>query len=158
MITDTESNVKIISELVGVVSVVVGVVISIKSFNGTRKKEAEAQHAEALKPFRELRQKCYLDTVHMAAILSNQKLYLKDEILAAKKRFRELYVAELSMVESNQVARSMMDFAKKIDPELLMFTPEQEEAYKLAHKLRDSFLATWELSKEDVHLSDTPKK
>jgi hypothetical protein len=152
MSTIIEFYVKIFSELAGVVSVVVGVVMSIKSFNAARAKEAEARHAEALKPFRELRQKHYLDTLHIAAILSNEKSYSPDEILAAKKRFRELYVAELSMVESEQVANSMVDFAKIIDSELISFTPEQKEAYKLAHVLRDSFLASSGLSKDEAYL------
>jgi len=43
MITDIEPIVKIISELAGVVSVVVGVVMSIKSFNAAREKEAAAR-------------------------------------------------------------------------------------------------------------------
>lgn len=145
-----ESYVKIFSELAGVVSVVVGVVMSIKSFNAARDNEA-------LKSFRELRQKHYLDTLHMAAILSNQELYLTDEIAAAKRRFCELYVVELSMVESDKVKSSMVAFAEKIYPELARFNQEQTEAYNLAHAVRDSFLETWGLSKKDVHLSDTPK-
>jgi len=92
--------------------------------------------------------------VHLAAVLSSTgtDLYTKDEIVAAKKRFRELYVAELSMVESKQVESSMVKFAEKIDPELVSFTPEQKEAFKLAHALRDSFLASSGLSKDEAHL------
>jgi len=56
------------------------------------------------------------------------------------------------MVESKQVESSMVKFAEKIDPELVSFTPEQKEAFKLAHALRDSFLASSGLSKDEAHL------
>jgi hypothetical protein len=106
----------------------------------------------------ELRQKCYLEALHAAAILSNEKLYSADEILAAKKRFRELYVAELSMVEPRGVESSMVAVAEKIDSEIVPLKSPQKEVYDLAHALRDSFIKSWGVSKEDVHLSDTPKK
>src|SRR5688500_6929747 len=86
-----------------VFSVVIGVVISVLSFNATRDKEAEARRIEASKPFLELRQKLYMEAVKAAAILANREGYTDQEIASAKRRFRELYVAELSMVESPEV-------------------------------------------------------
>jgi len=124
----------------------------------TWEKYWKARHAEAMKPFRELREKRYLEVVHVAAVLSSTEsgLYTQDEIIAAKKRFRELYVAELSMVEPEEIESSMVKLAEKIDSELVSFTPKQKEAFKLAHALRDAFLASSGLSKDGVHLSDTP--
>jgi hypothetical protein len=157
MSTDTESIVKIVSELAGVVSVVFGTVMSVKSFNAAREKEAEARYAEAVKPFRELRQKRYLEAIRVAAVLSNHGLYEADEIKTAKKRFRELYVAELSMVETKAVAEHMIELAKTIDPELVSLTPAQTAALDLAHALRDSYVALEEPDKDEVHLSYTSK-
>ena len=106
------------------------------------------RNREAAKPFLKLRQKRYLEILHIAAILSDSKdskSYAETEIKAAKKRFRELYVAELSMVESEEVESCMVELAKEIDPELAppKFTPTQRKAYDLAHALRDSFVKSW---------------
>jgi hypothetical protein len=43
----------------------------------------------------------------------------------AKRRFRELYVAELTMVEDPDVARRMVDLAKAVDPELANLSAAQ---------------------------------
>ena len=132
-----------IAKTVQVVSVVVGVVISVLSFNATREKEAEARRIEASKPFLELRQKLYMEAVKAAAVLANREGYSEQEIAAAKRRFRELYVAELSMVESPEVEARMVDLASKTDQSLTPLNPAQKAAYDLAHALRDSFAASW---------------
>lgn len=133
-----------IASLVQVLSVVVGVVISIRSFNYTRQKEADARRIEAAKPFLELRQRVYLEAVKVAGILANPDNHSEEEITTAKKRFRELYVTELSMVEAPEVMHEMVELARQIDPELPNFTPAQRAAYRLSHALRDSFVASWE--------------
>ena len=132
-----------IAKTVQVVSVVVGVVISVLSFNATRDKEAEARRIEAGKPFLELRQKLYMEAVKAAAVLANREGYSEQELAAARRRFRELYVAELSMVESPEVESRMVDLAAKTDPSLNPLNPAQKAAYDLAHALRDSFVAAW---------------
>jgi hypothetical protein len=131
-----------------------------KKYCETKDKESEARYAEATKPFRELREKRYLEVVHIAAVLSDKEsgLYAEDEIAAAKRRFRELYVAELSMVESEQLESTMVKFAKKFVPELASLTPAQKEALELAHTLGDEFLASSGLSRDDVRLFKTQKK
>jgi hypothetical protein len=131
------------AKTVQVLSVVVGVVISVLSFNATRDKEAEARRIEASKPFLELRQKLYLDAVKSAAILANREGYSEAELAAAKRRFRDLYIAELSMVESREVEARMRNLAAAVDPSLTRFSPAQEAAYNLAHTLRDSFAESW---------------
>jgi hypothetical protein len=152
---------------VQVLIVTAGIVISVLSFNHTRKKEAEAgkyaaeKEAEAgkyaaekearargrevAKPFLELRQKLYTEAVRVAVILTNPSSYTPDQLEAAKKRFRELYVAELSMVEAPEVEAKMVKLAQEIDPELTHFTPAQSAAYELSHALRDSFVADYGL-------------
>jgi len=128
---------------VQVLSVVVGVVVSVLSFNATREKEAEARRAEAMKPFLELRQELYMEAVKAAAVLANPETHTEEETRNARKRFRELYVAELSMVESSVVEKQMIELARKIDPELTQLSAAQQAAYNLAHALRDSFVASW---------------
>jgi hypothetical protein len=118
---------------------VIGVVISVLSFNSAREKEADARRVEAEKPLQELRRTVYLDTIKTAAIIATPTGRSPDEIVKSKRRFRELYVAELSMVEIGAVESSMVAFARSVDPTLLELTPEQRAALALAHALRDSY-------------------
>jgi hypothetical protein len=136
-------DIEAIGKTVQVVSVVAGVVISVLSFNATREKEAEARRIEASKPFLELRQTLYMEAVKAAGVLANREGYSEREVAAAKRRFRELYVAELSMVESPEVEARMMDLAAKTDPSLSSLNPAQRAAYDLSHALRNSFVESW---------------
>ncbi len=138
-----------IQNTVQVLGVVTGIVISILSFNETRRKDAdarlkdtEARVIEANKPFFELRQKLYSDAVKQAGILANPGGHKPEEVSTAKQRFRELYVTELSMVESPGVETAMMAFAKTVEPELLKLNDAQTAAYNLSHALRDSYVAS----------------
>ncbi|MGH6882076.1 hypothetical protein [Hypericibacter sp.] len=142
-----------ISKLVQVLSVVVGVVISIWSLTTAQKSEAEARVKEAetrklelAKPFLELRQKFYLEAVHAAAVLANPEVETEEDVDKARKRFRELYVAELSMVECPNVEASMVHLAQTIDKDLTKLTPAQSAALDLAHALRDTFVMSWEVA------------
>ena len=136
-----------IATTIQILSVVVGVVISILSFNSTRVKEAEARKLEAAKPFLLLRQELYRDAVKAAGVLTNPDVHTEAEMTAARKRFRELYVTELSMVETRDVEEKMYALASAIDKELTNFTPAQKAAYELSHTLRNSFIASWEVDK-----------
>ena len=127
---------------VQVLAVVTGIVISILSFNETRRKDTEARVIEANKPFFELRQKLYTDAVRQAGILANQDGHKEEEVKTARLRFRELYVTELSMVESPGVESAMKHFAETVDPELRNLSNPQAAGYQLAHALRDSFVAS----------------
>jgi hypothetical protein len=80
-----------------------------------------------------------------AAIIANSDIHTEDEKRVAKKQFRDLYVAQLSMVECPTVETAMVDLAKIIDPPLADLTPAQAAAYNLSHALRDSFVATWKV-------------
>ena len=128
MATDGKSPIEIVATTAQVVSIVVGVVISVVSFNTARDSEAEARRLEAAKPFLTLRQNTYTEVVKLAAVLSNPDIYSPEELTTAKKRFRALYVAELSMVESDEVAAKMVELAGIVDPSLTSFTPAQQAA------------------------------
>lgn len=168
------------SQLVQVVSVVVGVVLSVLSFNSAketesrartaeaeakslelrkyaeqRQDEMERKQAEAAKPFLELRQKLYLEAVQAAGVLANPDDHPAEDVKKARTRFRQLYVAELSLVEGFGVEQGMMDLARAVAPELSTFTQEQEAAYFLAHALRDSLVKSWKLNDE---LVDNPER
>jgi hypothetical protein len=134
-----------VSTTVQIVSVVVGVVLSVWTFNTARVKEAEARKLEAAKPFLTLRQELYREALKVAGVLANPELHSADEMKAARKRFRELYVAELSMVETKEVATHMAELADVIDPDLRNFTDAQKAAYRLSQELRKSFAASWQL-------------
>ncbi len=148
MQTAGKSYLELAATTAQVLSVVVGVVISVLSFNATRVKEAEALRLEAAKPFLQLRQKVYTEAVKAAAVLSDPDSHTPEELSKAQKRFRELYVAELSMVESKEVEKKMVALAKIIDPSLASFSPAQQAAYDLAHALRDTFISTWGINEK----------
>ena len=66
--------------------------------------------------------------------------------MRARKRFRDLYVAELSMGEAKDVEAKMVALAKAVDPSLIPFTPAQNAAYDLSHALRDTLEYSWGLN------------
>jgi hypothetical protein len=111
-----------------------------------RDKEAENRSLELAEPFVELRQARYGEAIKQAAVLSDPQNHTPAEIAAAKKRFRELYIAELSMVEAPDVEHKMVALAEQVDPTLRPLTPAQCAAYELAHALRDSFTTIYKIS------------
>jgi hypothetical protein len=138
-----------LASFVQVVSVVVGVVISVLSFNAARQAEAAARQHESAKPFLQLRQNLYMETLKAAGILTNADTHTSEELVAAKKRIRELYVAELSMVEAPEVEWKMVALAGQIDKDLIVLTPSQNAAYELSHALRDSFVSSWGIANSE---------
>jgi hypothetical protein len=145
---ETKTTLELIATTVQVISVVVGVIVSVLSFNSSRQKDAEARQkdaqariVEAMKPLHELRRSVYIETVKTAAVIATPANRSPEEISKAKRRFRELYVAELSMVELPGVESAMIAFAKAADPQLLELTPAQSAAYDLSHALRDSYVS-----------------
>ena len=139
-------NIDKLAQSVQVVAVVSGVVLSVMSFNNAKEIEiearvieAETRRIEAIAPFYNLRQERYVEISKISAILSDSKSYNDTEIKEATKRFRALYISELSMVESGDVESKMKDLAKAIAPDLLLFTSAQKAAFNLSHALKDSF-------------------
>jgi len=130
-----------LASTVQVVSVVIGVVISIWSFNAAREKEAEARSLEADRPYVELRRKTYLEAVKTAAIIANPEGRSPEDLSKAKRRFRELYVAELTMVEDPGVATDMINLAKAVDPEVANLSPAQSAALHLAIALKPGYMS-----------------
>lgn len=144
-----------VSQTIQVVSVSVGVVISVLSFINAQQKEAKVRRSEAAKSFLDLRQKLYLEAVQAAGVLSNPEDHTSDEIATARKRFRQLYVAELSLVEAQGVETSMVELAKIIDPDLEPLNLKRQAAYNLAHALRNSLIKSWDL---DESIVDNPNQ
>jgi hypothetical protein len=128
-----------------VIGVVSTVVVGIWSFISIRRKEARTRQIEASTPFLETRQRLYVETAKVAAILANPDTHTPQELAAARKRFRELYIVELSMVESEEVEEQMVAFAKLVDPELAGLTEAQSAAYEVAHALRDTSVVSWDV-------------
>jgi hypothetical protein len=129
-------------------------VVSVLSFNGARLKEAEVREKEAQtrrieadRPFVELRQTLYRETLQNAAILVNADIHSAEEVATARKRFRNLYVAELSMVENAKVAGAMVQLAKAVDPQLINMSEQQRAALSLAHIIGASFVETADTNK-----------
>jgi hypothetical protein len=149
-----EISLETASKLVQVLAVVSGVVVSVLSFNGARLKEAEVREKEAQtrrieagKPFVELRQRLYRETLENAAVLANADIHSAEEVATARKRFRNLYVAELSMVENAKVAGAMVQLAKAVDPQLVNMSEQQRAALSLAHIIGASFVETADTNK-----------
>lgn len=136
---ERRTSLELLASTVQVLSVVAGVVISVLSFNATRVKEAEARALEADRPFVELRRSTYLDAVKTAAIIANPDGRSPEDLTKAKRRFRELYVAELTMVEDPDVASKMVNLAEAVDPELRQLTPGQRAALDLANALKAGY-------------------
>jgi hypothetical protein len=135
-------TIELAAEMIKTLAIVGGVVISVLSYQSGQRAQARARQVEAARPLMELRQRLYGEALRAAAVLANPNAHSQDEILVANKRFRSLYVAELSMVEPPEVEREMWALASEIAPDLLEFTPAQNAAYELAHVLRDSFAET----------------
>ena len=136
---EPRTKLELATSTVQVLSVVAGVVISVLSFNAARLKEAEARALEADKPFVELRRCVYLEAVKTVAIIANPEGRTQDELHKAKRRFRELYVAELTMVEDSAVASRMVHLAQAVDPELINLSSQQMAALQLAQALKAGY-------------------
>jgi len=118
-----------------------------------REIEANARKLEAAKPFLQLRLERYSQVIQAAGVLTNPEVHSAEEMAEARKRFRQLYVAELSMVEAHGVEKKMVALAEAIDPSLVPLNGTQAAAYKLAHSLRESFLQSWGITEADVNRS-----
>ena len=159
-----------IAKLVQILSIVAGVVISVVTIAITIQKDATAREAEAkvrtfeaqkyadqrrdqaakerieaAKPFLQLRQQRYLEALQAAAVLASPGDHELTEVKRARKRFWELYWAELSMVEARSVEGAMKSLGDALEPDRRA-TPVQIAAYNLAHALRDSLLESWGIS------------
>ncbi|PYT00912.1 MAG: hypothetical protein DMF63_04395 [Acidobacteria bacterium] len=153
--------------LIQVMTVVAGVVISILSFNFTRDRELEVRAAEAkryedqrndeherrrveaAKPFLEMRQQKYMEAIKVAGVLATPADHTATEVTAAKKRFSELYYAELALVEGRDTEAAMVNLASSLgvlaDP-----TAQQQATMDLAHVLRDSLITAWGVDQKSV--------
>jgi len=140
-------------KLIQVLSIVVGAVISILSFNNARVKEAEARKSdfekrqiEAAKPLLELRQKRYTEAVEAVSVLATPDRHTPQELEKARKRFEELYWGELSMVEEKGVEAAMVKMRQSLNSGSA--SEVQQATYDLSHVLRDSLLKSWGVEQE----------
>ena len=138
---EPKSRFELTLSFIQVMAIVGGVVVSLVNINATRVRELEARALESDKAFVELRRKVYLDAVQQAAILANQGDYSQSELDTARRRFRALYVAELTMVEDRGVEAEMVNLAGAVDPTLARLTPEQRAAYNLAKALKPGYIS-----------------
>ena len=139
MQSDKASQIQTMATIAQVLSIAVAAVVSVLSYTSARRFEAS-------QPFLTLRQRLYAEAIKEAGVLANPNDHTELEKAAAKKRFRELYVAELSMVENKKVETSMVHVASVIDPDLLYLTEPQRAVLNLANDLRVSFTMAWHVS------------
>jgi hypothetical protein len=140
--------------ILGALSVMVGIWLSVASFADTRQKDAEtrqkdadsrAKEAEArlredatrrqelLQPGLELRRRRYLDIL---STLGKIAAYEQDPktLVEAKRRFWELYWADLSLVEDDDVKTAMEELGGMLDSNLQ--STFQQATYKFAGLIR----------------------
>jgi len=139
------------TKTIQVISVVIGVVISVVSFNNARTKEAEAQTRAAFKPLVELRQRLYLEALSTAVVLADPEGHTADQTAKAKTRFRELYIAELSLVEPKALEGKMIGLAKIVDPTLIPLSGSQLQVYDFAHFLKTLLIKEWGIPEDQVN-------
>jgi hypothetical protein len=125
-----------------VISVIIGVVISVMNFKAAKEKEAESRKIEAARPFLELRQRLYLEALNSASILASKSLHSEEEITKAKSRFSELYWGELSLIEDADIEKKMIAVAKAEGLAGIMDST-QGLTYDLAHSMRESLKRSW---------------
>jgi ABC-type branched-subunit amino acid transport system ATPase component len=77
--------------------------------------------------------------VKTAAVIANPDGRSPEELTKAKRRFRDLYVAELTMVEDAAVASSMVQLAEAVDPDLRNLSDAQRAALGLARALKAGY-------------------
>ena len=152
MTTSGKSTFELIIQTIQFLSVVVGVVISVLTYNDTQKStaaariaetnariaETNARIAETKLPFMELRRTVYVNTVKTIAelVTAEPKTPAYETAL---KRFRQLYIAELTMVETKDVAEEMVKIAKVIDPNLVLLSAPQQSALSISRALGASY-------------------
>ncbi len=120
------------------ISIIIGIVISVVSYFSARAKEALARQIEAQAPFLKLRQERYVEIGEVVATLVSHAPE-SDEYASAKTRFRGLYIMQLTMIESPEVATRMFELGDEIDPTLRKLNTKDRKAFDLARALQRSF-------------------
>ncbi len=134
--------------------------MELQKYADERQDKQLQQQVDAAAPFLNLRQKAYLEAVQNAAIIAEsvdskpEGSAESEEVKTARKRFRQLYIAELTMVEAKSVESAMMDLARAVDPTLIPLPPAQSAAYRLAHALRNSLVKSWRVDEAFVDNSN----
>lgn len=138
--------------LATVIAVSIGIFTSVASFNDAkrkeavardqealaRQKEAEARQAEAMRPFVEMRRQRYVEILQVVGTLAAQEQD-PEKLQKAKRRFWELYWAELTLVEDKDIEKAMMGLGKLLDPNMEP-SELQQQTYRFAHLIRTKLL------------------
>ena len=130
-------NLPIILDAVKALGVVGGVCFSVWSFNSTRVRRGDRSH------FLSSARGCIWKQLSKQGFWQTLTITLQSKSQMPDGDFVELYVAELSMVESTLVESHMVRLAERSTPGLNPFAPTQDAAYDLSHALRDSFVTSW---------------
>lgn len=85
-------------------------------------------------------------------MLADPARHTADEIKAAKKRFWELYWAELSMVENEEVESKMVVMKDALKPTANL-ADRQQAALELARAIRDSMARSWGIRELDAPIT-----
>lgn len=122
------------ASIAGVLSVMIGIMLSIASFALARHREDETRRQALLQPSLELRRNRYLD------ILSTLGKIAADDqddktLVEAKRRFWELYWADLSLVEDDEVKKAMQELGGMLKSGASLST-FQQSTYKFASLIR----------------------
>lgn len=136
--TETPTRVDNWLKFAQTISIIIGIVVSAVSYYSARAKEALARQIEAQAPFLKLRQERYVEIGEVVATLVSHAPE-SDEYAIAKTRFRGLYIMQLTMVESPEVATRMVQLADEIDPTLRKLNTKERRALNLAGALQRSF-------------------
>ena len=138
--------------LATVIAVCIGIFSSIAAFNDAkrneavardqealaRQKEAEAREAEAMRPFIEMKRQRYVEILQVVGTLAAPD---QDPVKTtkAKRRFWELYWAELTLVEDKDIEKAMKDLGALFEPNLKP-SELQGQTYRFAHLIRQKLL------------------
>jgi hypothetical protein len=104
------------------------------------RRTAETRRIEATRPYLDKQLALYTEATRVTAIIATSTD--SQEVEKALKRFKELYVGELALVERGSVAGAMVAFREALDER-----KGQEWlaplALNLAHVCRDELAASW---------------
>lgn len=133
---DLETLIKLLS----VVGTAIAFAWGILQFSLTQRSQAQTRRIEATKPFLDRQLKLYTEATQSAASLATSKD--EKELMAAAKRFWELYWGELALVEDQRVEAAMVQFGRAIQ-EGSTGGELQELSLAIAHACRDSLAEAW---------------
>jgi hypothetical protein len=130
------------ASVIGALSVLVGIMVSVESIVGARRaeditrKREDATRQQALRqPSLDLRREQYLDIVATLGKLAAQGQD-QDTLDKAKRRFWELYWADLSLVEDGKIKKAMQDLGTILKDDGPASSRFQQATYRFSLLIR----------------------